>query len=299
MMSKTSNQVKKESTKVRQKRHKKSKDRYSDLNNGKRLAEKFANELAFEIDSRQWMWWNGRILEYNPSVVWDYAKVVAFDIWQEVGRMSEDERNSHLRSALYVQSTKGIMGMIKMAESELAIRTSELDSNPRLLNTQNGILDLSNYRKIKLISHSVDHRMTKLANVAYEPNAKCPTFMKFISRITDNNIELQRALQMVLGSAIEGEIYEEALFIFRGGGANGKTTLINAYHDLLGSYAKQLTPNFTMVKKIQDHPTEVADLFKVRFAVSLEPDEGCQLSESFIKWITGRDMLKGRRMRIC
>src|ERR1044072_7227558 len=297
MMKKTSSSVKKTPTNVRPKRHTKSGDRYSDLNNGKRLAEKFINDLAFDIDVRQWMYWNGRILEYNQAAAMDYGKVIAFDIWQEIGRMSKDDFNTFKSAAFYIQTAKGIANMIKMAESELALRTSELDSNPRLLNIQNGIIDLSNHHKIKLLDPDAKHKMTKLGPVIFDPNSKCPIFLKFLSRITDNNAELKRALQIVLGSTLEGESYEEALFILKGRGSNGKTTLMNVYHQLLGSYAKQLTPNFMMAKKTQEHPTEVADLFKVRFAVSLEPDEGCQLSESFIKWLTGRDVLKGRRMR--
>jgi putative DNA primase/helicase len=274
-------------------------DRYSDLNNGRRLAKKFGNDLAFVMDVRQWVHWNSKRFEYNPMAVMDCAKVVSSDIWNEVGLIDKDNKNkSHfLRSALYAQSAKGLFNMVKMAESELAIRASELDTDPRLLNTPGGVLDLNDFRNFKLLKHSIEHRMTKLTNVPFDPKAKCRIFPKFFSRITDNNRELQRALQMVLGSTLEGASYEEALFILKGGGSNGKTTLVNVLLSIHGSYGKQLTPNFMMVKKIQDHPTEVADLFKVRFAVSLEPDGGCQLSESFVKWITGRDMLKARRMR--
>jgi phage/plasmid-associated DNA primase len=51
-----------------------------------------------------------------------------------------------------------------------------------------------------------------------------------------------------------------------------------------------------MLKK-GTHPTELADLYGARFVVCTETEEGRRLAESLVKYITGRERIKARRMR--
>ena len=48
---------------------------------------------------------------------------------------------------------------------------------------------------------------------------ECPTWMRFLGRVTDGNTELRDFLQRVVGYSLTGSTREEALFFLHGGGA--------------------------------------------------------------------------------
>jgi putative DNA primase/helicase len=56
-------------------------------------------------------------------------------------------------------------------------------------------------------------------------------------------------------------------------------------------------PDLLMVKKGNAHPTERADLFRKRFVVCIEADEGRRIAEGLVKEMTGGDRMRARRMR--
>jgi len=65
----------------------------------------------------------------------------------------------------------------------------------------------------------------------------------------------------------------------------------------LGDYAATAAPGLLMAKKYDAHPTELADLFRVRFAITTEVKADAQWNEERIKNLTGGDRIKARRMR--
>src|SRR5262249_582066 len=52
-----------------------------------------------------------------------------------------------------------------------------------------------------------------------------------------------------------------------------------------------------VARTFDQHPTEIADLYGKRFTSAVETEEGRHLSEAKVKWLTGGDRRKGRRMR--
>ena len=83
---------------------------------------------------------------------------------------------------------------------------------------------------------------------------------------------------------------------FTGCGANGKTTALLTLLDLLGDYAIQAVSDLLLQKKSETHPTERADLFGCRLAVSIETDEGRRLSEALAKQLSGGDKIRARKL---
>lgn len=75
-----------------------------------------------------------------------------------------------------------LTAMVHRAMSLLGIpvRPDELDADPWALNCLNGTIDL---RTGKLRPHQRAELITKLVPVAYDPNATCPTWKAFLSRI--------------------------------------------------------------------------------------------------------------------
>ncbi len=80
-------------------------------------------------------------------------------------------------------------------------------------------------------------RNLKLANAVWSIEAAAPKFSSFIEQICCGDRELGEYLRVLIGYAATGYTSEQALFVFLGDGANGKSTLLNIVASVLGDYA--------------------------------------------------------------
>ncbi|MGH9121804.1 MAG: DNA primase family protein, partial [Acidimicrobiales bacterium] len=138
--------------------------------------------------------------------------------------------------------------------------------------------------------------MTKCAPVEWDPDATCPAFDAFLERVLPEP-EVRDFLCRGVGYSLTGDVGEHVLFIAHGSGANGKSTLLEVLSAMLGDYAAPAAPRLLIESKIEAHPTNVADLHGRRFVVTTEIGAGHRFDESLVKWLTGGDTLKARRMR--
>jgi len=184
--------------------------------------------------------------------------------------------------------------LLKLASSHLVLHHRELDADTFLLNCRNGTLDL---RTGKLKPHSPGDYLTKMLSVEYDPHAHCPRWEAFLAEIFEGNLELIGFVQRALAYSITGDVSEQVFFICYGTGANGKSTLTTLMTMLLGDYATIAAPGLLIAKKHDSHPTELADLFRVRFVSTSEVKTDAKWDEERIKMLTGGDMVKARKMR--
>jgi len=185
------------------------------------------------------------------------------------------------------------MDMIELAKSEpgIPVRPQQLDADPWVLNLSNGTLDL---RTGQLGEHRREDLLTKLAPVAYDPEAQCPRWEAFLSGILAGDAELIRFLQKAMGYSLTGSTHEQCLFILYGTGANGKSTLIQTISALLGDYARQ-TPTDTLLVQRGDGPrNDLARLQGARFVSAVEVEGGRRLAEALVKQLTGGDTVTAR-----
>jgi len=81
----------------------------------------------------------------------------------------------------------------------------------------------------------------------------------------------------------------------QGGGANGKSTILNAIQASLGSYARGLLATVLGGQRDQ-HPTELMDLWGCRLAFMEETGDGHRLDTTKLKRIVGTGTITARRM---
>jgi putative DNA primase/helicase len=190
----------------------------------------------------------------------------------------------------------GITAMVAVARSELgvAIRIDELDADPWLLNVENGTIDL---RTGELREHRREDFITKLAPVAFDPKADCPTWRKFLDTIFDSRDDLIGYMQRLVGYTITGVVKEHVLPFLYGTGANGKSTFCESAMKVLGpDYAMKAPPDLLIAKRGESHPTERADLFGKRFVACIETEAGRRMAEALVKEMTGGDRCRARWM---
>jgi putative DNA primase/helicase len=215
----------------------------------------------------------------------------------DAGRKAErEEAVLALKHAVKWEDAHRIANCVEMVKSEPGVPAlpADLDRDPFAFNVSNGTLDL---RTGRLRPHRREDLITKLAPVAFDPDAACPLWQKFLNRIMDGNADLITYLRRVVGYGLTGDVSEQVLWFFHGAGANGKSTFLLTVLALLGDYAMQAVAELLMAKVSESHPTERADLFGRRFVATIETEEGKRLAEALMKQLTGGDRIRARRMR--
>lgn len=266
------------------------------------LAERFAQQHAGRVRYcypwGKWLAWDGRRWNEDATgIVEQLAKRTARSILQEAAAESDSDRMKDLcRFAASAESAHRRRAMLQLAQSEpgIPVLPDVLNTDPWALNVLNGTIDL---RTGELRKHRPEDLITKLAPVEYQPDAKCPVWLRFLTDIFKGNSELVGFVQRLLGYCLTGNVSEQVLPIFYGTGSNGKSTLVNVVLGLLGDdYSIKAPPDMLMLK-YGTHPTERADLHGKRFVACIETEEGRRLAESLTKDLTGGDKIRARRMR--
>jgi putative DNA primase/helicase len=270
----------------------------SDLGNARRLAATYGDKLRYVPEWGRWLAWDGRRWARDiTGEVHRHAKQVVDSILDEAAQAPIPARREKLAKWwMQSQSAARLSATVLLAATEpgIPVEVAQLDADPWLLNVSNGTVDL---RTGLLHPPKPAELLTKLAPVAHNPDAACPTFMAFLEHITAGDTELMTFLQCAVGYSLTGLVNEQTLFFCHGGGANGKTTLMTVLEQLLGDYAIATAPNLLINTGDNEHPTAIADLVGVRMAVSQEVEEGRRLAESTVKQLTGGDTVKARFMR--
>ena len=207
----------------------------------------------------------------------------------------EDVRIKWVKFVASLETRAKIENILKIAESEesIAIRWQDLDRDPLLLNTLTGVVDL---RTGELRGHNPKDLITKLAPVAYDQAATCPTYDQFVQSTFSCNEDMIAFTDRAIGHALTGVIVDAVIHILHGAGANGKSTIIELILHALGDYGMIAPPGLLIAKRHEQHPTELADLRGMRFVAATETGEGARFDEEKIKKLTGNDTIKGRYM---
>jgi putative DNA primase/helicase len=271
-------------------------EEFTDRNNALILSEHL-EETALWVPAWGWLLWTGARWERDQdgSRVLALARELLPRHYLEQALQSADykERERLCECAKRAHKRHNISNALELAKGDLRAEPKEFDQDPWLLNCSNGVLDL---RTGELHPHSSELRLTKLCPVAYDPNAQAPTWERFLREIFLEDDELIQYVQRACGYSITGDIREDKMFICWGTGANGKSTFLQTLRRVLGDYAGAIAPAAIVHKGKDSHPTAVADLYGLRFAIAVETEEDQWLAEAQVKALTGRDSIKARFM---
>jgi putative DNA primase/helicase len=181
---------------------------------------------------------------------------------------------------------------LRLAKADLAVSPEKLDTDPMLLNVENGTVDL---RTGSLRPHLPEDLITKLAPVEFDPVAEASRFMKFLKQ-TLVDAELIAFVQRFLGYSLTGSTEERALSVLHGVGKNGKSTLVEVFQNLMGDYSTTTNPDVVMRHRNGDATAQyaLAELKGVRLVSVSKTNRGVELEEATVKQITGNDTIGAR-----
>ena len=269
---------------------------FTDTGNAQRFVDQHAENIRYVHSWESWFIWHGnRWASDDTGAIRRYAKDTVRSIHEQADNADFEQRAPLRKWALACEQLGRMKSMIETAQSNpgVPITPEDLDNYPMLLNCKNGILDLETAR---LRPHDRKLMLTKLAPVAYDPDADCPKWYAFLEYFLDRDTDTINWLQRMIGFTLTGDHRRRPLTILSGAkGRNGKTTLIETIHRMMGDYAMAASPDmFVASAQKTDQQIIIGRLKGARFVSSKEPNEGWRLDEGLLKYVTGADTVTGR-----
>lgn len=270
----------------------------TEFGNAERMVDRFGDALMYVPELDTWHTWTG--------VYWKRAtstEIEQFAVQTIRGLVTEadqhQDQGEFFAFAAISQQARMVRSMVNLVSSDprILVNASDVDSNPNVLGTRNGSVDLTSS---KLFAPDPAIRITKVTSCDYKPDAKCPLFERTVREVFCDDDEMAAFFQRLIGYILLGQPHEDIMVIAYGTGSNGKSTLFGTIRRVLGGYARTADPSsFIEGKGGANAGGPREDLVRLRGARMVyvnEPDEGGELREGMVKSMTGGDMIAARGM---
>lgn len=284
------------------------------------------NNLRYLTDVGEWVHWNGSRWTNLGSTPYEMTNVVSRYYVLRAQRldlmaaaMPADADHALRREALIKEakakakwaeskcsSVPGRQAMLKDAAERAVLRAqlSDFDADGGLLAVQNGVVDLD---AGEVRPERQEDMILKRCAVPYdgvEPTGegayRARHFVEGITGLQHGQVEpdRERWLQMRVGAALRGRNALEAMEIWHGKGANGKSVLAKSLTAALGSYAATV-PAGALLTSARGRDAESASPFLVRaigtrMVFASETSDTAYLDEPRVKMLTGGDKINVR-----
>jgi putative DNA primase/helicase len=268
----------------------------TDLANAGRLAHAYRSRLRYVRERRMWLSWDGKL--WKPDATGDAERAAKRTVRQLLAEAAqiedEDECKRAVGWAIQSQSDSRLKALLSQAttEPEIALAADAIDRDGLLLTCANGTLDL---RTAELRDHDPADLITRGTSVAYNPEAKCSLWLRFLDEVFAGDAELIEFIRRLVGYCLTGQTKEHILAVFHGAGCNGKSTFIGVLKHLLGDYAVTAAFDTFVRQRNGGGPrNDLARLHRARLVSASESGEGRHLDEATVKEITGGDTITAR-----
>ena len=253
------------------------------------LAGRFAAEVLRGrycwVTGSGWLAWRGdrwsRLGKDDRSVVelareWVLAQYQAF--LDEAGPGKDIASGS--KAWLQQLSKQHVRAVAELAEGIVQHDASEFDAHPDLLNCANGVADL---RTGELLPHDPALMLTRTTGVRYVPGAAHPDWDKALTALPE---DVRDWYQIRIGQGATGYMPpDDVVLINKGGGENGKTTVLQGISHALGDYYVQVPPQ-ALYGDTSQHATVMMTFRGARIAALEETPEEGRLNMQQVKQMT-------------
>ena len=269
----------------------------TDLGNAERFVLWNGDKVKYCVLEKLWYVWDGKHWKQDEK---KHIETLGASAVRRILVEASDpslnklERDDLIKHARLSENITRINAMLSLSHCMTAVHLNDFDTHPMLFNVANGTVDLTTG---KLLPHEPAALHSKISDIAYDPNAKCPNWLKFIDWVFQGDKETELFIQKAIGYSLTGKIDEQCLFVLHGDGSNGKSTFIDIINKLLGDYGAVAAPEILVKRRAEQHPTEIAGLKGKRFVAVNETEKGRSLDENRVKMVTGEEKITSRFMR--
>jgi putative DNA primase/helicase len=265
----------------------------TDLDTARCFADKFKGKLYHVHAWKSWVSWDGSRWARDPDEkVVRQAMSLADDYELEAREEQIPDRRAKLfKLAGHLSKGKTIREMITLARAIMPKASEDFDKDPTLLNTPFGTVHLPTGDHL---DNYPLHDISKSTTVAYDPEATCPTWDRFLHTIMGGNTALMEFLQRAVGYSLTGSTKERKAFILYGSGRNGKSTFLRTIQTALGDYATTASSNLIMAGRDEKTYNDLAALRGTRFVAASESGKGKAMDTGIFKLITGDENISAR-----
>jgi P4 family phage/plasmid primase-like protien len=169
--------------------------------------------------------------EYTFKTMRDNEEMYSYDIGRGLYLRSGD---SIIREYVEIFSPKiktyVVNEIIQKIKRRTYMNRNEFDNHTDIINVQNGLLNIWTG---ELSEHSPDFLSIVQLPIVYDPNAKCPTILRFLGQVFHSQ-DVFTAMEIVGYLLYRTAIYEKAVMLY-GNGDNGKGVFIKLIEAFIGS----------------------------------------------------------------
>ena len=194
------------------------------------------------------------------------------------------------------QKTASLLGQtLTLLKAKLAVKDDVLSfvaNPPPVINCANGELWIADDGTLELRPHRPESYLRDCIDVAYDPEAKCPTYDKAVRQIfakAENPNSMARHWNEIVGYIIQPRRNISVILALLGGGDNGKTVLIQTVIRLLGN-------DLVCARRVEDLEKSrfaVGGLFGKRLFVDDDVKAGARLPDGMLKTISEAKTVTG------
>lgn len=272
---------------------------YDDVGNSDMFVDTYHEVLTYVKEWESWAYWNGKYWEKNANL---RAQELAKDLSDTFRAKTAEYRSTSVehdsdilksmtKHSQKMRESKAISAMVRLATSRAVVGADVFDSDAMLFNTQDGVYDMKNK---KLMPAESSYFCTNIAGAGYKEGAECPKWKEFITKVLPN--EGAEYLQICVGMAAVGKVYEEAMIFMIGNGSNGKSTIANILSAVFGTYAITLQPDVITATREGKTPPDFAEVRGKRIVFLSETEEGDRLSTKALKRLSSNETVAARRL---
>lgn len=265
---------------------------------GSLFAEVFKDKHRYNPSIKDFMLYDGKkwVEDTEGLSARTDAKLLSDALLQYGSSLGDTD---YLKAVTALCNIRNRNNMLQDSKDVYYFSNEELDTNDYILNLQNGTLDLSE-NEPKFKEHNPDMLLSKICNVAYDPNATCEEWNKFLREIMQEDNDKIRYLQKIAGLSLTGNTQEETCFILYGSTTrNGKSTFCETLIYLFGDYALTMKPESLAVKQNLDSRAASGDIARLagcRFVNASEPPKRMLFDTALLKSLLGRDSITARHL---
>jgi putative DNA primase/helicase len=248
-------------------------------------------DLRYTAKWGEWSIFDGK--RWKP----DHTRAVfslARAICREASREAARSNTKITPGAIASSKVRNAVVSLASDDRRIAASVDQWDTDPWLLNTPDGTVDL---RTGELREYRREDYMTKMTAVAPDARCRTPLFDAFLDRVTQSDASYKSFLKRTAGYSLTGSTREEAMFFVYGTGGNGKGVYMGTVANIMGDYHRNAPIETFTDSKSERHPTDLAMLRGAPLVTATETEEGKRWAESRIKELTGGDKISARFMR--